>query len=186
MPFPREARHHLQEVQGEGGACQGDNAQPAPEQQLQPGAQQPRRQHRARGAAVHRGRDRGQCGRPARPSPTPQVKCAGAGRCSRPLGGPGAEEGARRAGSLPSSGRWRGWAPAWLPPWSSSRRRPAGLVTSRVKALVTRTGLCCASSGKRKSGKRLERSIGCAGVHGGALVGGDGRIMKVEWKEAAW
>lgn len=115
----------------------------------------------------------------------PEVKFAGAGRCSRPLGGPGAEEGASRAGSLPSSGRWRGWAPAWLPPWSSSRRRPAGLVTSRVKALVTRTGLCCASSGKRKSGKRLERSIGCVGVNGGALVGGDGRIMKVEWKEAA-
>lgn len=54
----------------------------------------------------------------------------------------------------------------------------------RVKAFVTRTGLCCASSGKRKFGKRLERSIGCAGVNGGTLVGGDWRIMKVEWKQA--
>ncbi|XDA89887.1 hypothetical protein R6Z07F_019469 [Ovis aries] len=39
-------------------------------------------------------------------------------------------------------------------------------------------------NGKRKFGKRLERSIGCAGVNGGTLVGGDWRIKKVEWKQA--
>ena len=88
-PFPRIARHHLQEVQGEGGACQGDGAQPAPEQQLRPDAQQPRRQHRARGAAVHRGRDRGdrRMLRAAGAVQPPEVKCAGAGRSSWPAGG---------------------------------------------------------------------------------------------------
>ena len=112
-PFPRIARHHLQEVQGEGGACQGDGAQPAPEQQLRPDAQQPRRQHRARGAAVHRGLDRGDrragcCGRPALSSPPrSSVRALGGVRGLRAVGAE-PQEGARRARSLPRSGRWRG------------------------------------------------------------------------------
>ncbi|KAI4550470.1 hypothetical protein MJT46_018635 [Ovis ammon polii x Ovis aries] len=99
---------------------------------------------------------------------------------------PEPQEGARRAGPLPPPAVGGGGHP----PGSHSVLRAddddnarLGLLP-RVKAFLTRTGLCCASSGKRKFGKRLERSIGCAGVNGGTLVGGDWRIMKVEWKQA--
>ena len=170
MPFPREARHHLQEVQGEGGACQGDGAQPAPEQQLQPGAQQPGRRHCACGAAVLRGRDRGECGRDAAGGGAvlpPEVKCAGAGRCSRPLGGPGAEEGAPRAGPLPSSGRWSGWAPAWLPPWSEPTT-PGRACYERGQSLgnAHRPLLCFQRKTKvRKAAGALSRLRGCTRRH---------------------
>ena len=112
-PFPRVARHHLQEVQGEGGACQRDGAQPAPEQQLRPDAQQPRRQHRARWAAVHRRRDRGDrragcCGRLALSSPPRSSARALGGVPGLRAVGAEPQEGARRARSLAPSGRWRG------------------------------------------------------------------------------